>query len=255
MTAEEKKSRLFLALGFFFVTNALIAEFIGAKLFSLEKTLGFDPVNWNFLGASRSFELTAGVLLWPVVFIMTDLVNEYYGQKGVRRLSYLSIIMIGYAFLMVFMAIRTKPAEWWVHSKAGKGLADFDMAYTQVFGQGLNIIIGSLVAFLIGQLVDAFIFSKLKKRTGHNLVWLRATGSTLVSQLIDSFVVLYVAFHLGSNWTVQQVIGVGIMNYTYKVLMAIVLIPLLYGVHAIIDRYLGKELSTQMISDAVATND
>jgi queuosine precursor transporter len=247
----DKANRLFLILGFFFVTNAIIAEFIGVKIFSLEQTFGFLPVNWHFFGADRSFTLTAGVILWPIVFIMTDLINEYYGRKGVQRLSYLTVIMLIYAFAMAFMAMHATPADWWVTSKAGQGVTDYGKAFNSVFGQGLSIIAGSLVAFLIGQVIDAFIFTKLKKRTGHNLVWVRATGSTLVSQLIDSFVVLYVAFYLGGNWTMEQIIGVGIMNYIYKVSMAIVLLPVLYGVHSIIDRYLGKELSTKMIKEAV----
>lgn len=249
----DKKNKLFLVLGFFFVTNALIAEFVGVKIFSLEKSLGFDPVNWNFLGAERSFTLTAGVILWPIVFIMTDLINEYYGKKGVRMLSYLTVIMLVYAFAMAFLAMKSSPADWWVTSKSGQGIADYGKAFDSVFGQGLFIIIGSLVAFLVGQVVDAFIFTKIKQKTGHNQVWLRATGSTLVSQLIDSFVVLYVAFRIGSNWTMAQVFGVGIMNYIYKVTMAVVLLPLLYLVHSLIDKYLGKSLSETMIKESASS--
>jgi uncharacterized integral membrane protein (TIGR00697 family) len=247
----DKKSKLFLILGFFFVTNAIIAEFLGVKIFSLETSLGLNPVNWHFFGADRSFTLSAGVLLWPVVFIMTDLINEYYGKKGVRLLSYLTVIMLIYAFAMAFLAMKSAPADWWVKSKTGQGIVDYGNAFNGVFGQGLSIILGSLVAFLIGQLIDAFIFTRLKLKTGHNMVWLRATGSTLVSQLIDSFVVLYIAFYLGGNWTLEQVIGVGIMNYMYKVLMAFLLLPLLYFVHNSINRYLGKEESEKMIAEAV----
>jgi queuosine precursor transporter len=247
----DKKDKLFIVLGFFFLTNALIAEFIGIKIFSLEESLGFAPVNWHFLGADRSFTLTAGVILWPLVFVLTDVINEYYGKKGVRRLSYLTVVMLIYAFIMAYLAMKSTPADWWVKSKAGQGISDYGNAFNSVFGQGLSIILGSLVAFLIGQIIDAFIFNKLKKRTGQNMVWVRATGSTLVSQLIDSFVVLYVAFYLGGDWTMEQIIGVGIMNYIYKVAMAIFLLPVLYGVHKIIDKYLGKDLSNRMISESV----
>jgi uncharacterized integral membrane protein (TIGR00697 family) len=248
---ENKKSTLFIILGFFFVTNALIAEFIGVKLFSLEATLGMDPVQWHILGFDLSFNLTAGVLLWPVVFIMTDLINEYYGHKGVRKLSYLTAIMISYAFLMVYVAIQTQPADFWVESKAGKGLSNFNLAYAEVFGQGLSIIIGSLTAFLVGQLVDAWVFRRVKLKTGSNQVWVRATASTLVSQLIDSFVVLFIAFYILGDFSFKQVIAIGIINYFYKVFMAFVLIPVLYGVHYLINRYLGKELSETMIGEAV----
>ncbi|HNF72257.1 MAG TPA: VUT family protein, partial [Chitinophagaceae bacterium] len=95
---RDKSTRLFLILSGVFITNALIAEFIGGKIFSLEQTLGFQPVTFSLLGESNlSFNLTAGVLLWPVVFIMTDLINEYYGMKGVRFLSYLTVALISFA--------------------------------------------------------------------------------------------------------------------------------------------------------------
>lgn len=81
---RDKSTRLFLVLAGFFVANALIAEIIGVKIFSLEKTLGFEPLHLQVLGNDLSFNLTAGVLLWPVVFILTDIINEYYGQQGVR---------------------------------------------------------------------------------------------------------------------------------------------------------------------------
>lgn len=251
LSQEKKKHYLFLVLGLFFVTNAIIAEFIGAKIFSLEGTLGFNPAHLHILGKTLNFELTAGVILWPVVFIMTDLINEYYGKKGVQKLSYLTVVMLIYAFIMVFFAIKTTPAQWWAQSKQGIGLENLDTAFGTVFGQGLGIIIGSLIAFLVGQITDAFIFNKLKKRTGHNAIWIRATGSTVISQLLDSFVVLYIAFGIWGNWSASQIIAIGIMNYIYKVTMAFVLLPLLYLVHGFIDRYLGKELSTQMISEAV----
>ncbi|OYW19180.1 MAG: hypothetical protein B7Z54_04435, partial [Sphingobacteriales bacterium 12-47-4] len=99
---KDRPTRLFLVLGAVFVANALIAEVIGVKIFSLEATLGWKPADWNILGNTFSFNLTAGVLLWPVVFIMTDLINEYYGMKGVRFLSYLTVALIAYAFLIFF---------------------------------------------------------------------------------------------------------------------------------------------------------
>ena len=78
---QNKSTRLFIILGGFFIANALIAEVIGVKIFSLEDTLGIRRANISLFGSPFSFHLTAGVLLWPVVFIMTDIINEYYGQK------------------------------------------------------------------------------------------------------------------------------------------------------------------------------
>jgi uncharacterized integral membrane protein (TIGR00697 family) len=248
-----KGNRLFLILGGFFIANALIAEFIGVKIFSFEQSMGFDPVNWDIFGYELSFQLTAGVLLWPVVFIMTDLINEYFGPKGVRFLSNGAVILIAYAFLMVYLAIWLTPAEWWTTSKAEAGVDNLQTAYRAVFGQGLWIIIGSLVAFLVGQIIDVLVFKYIKLATGEKHIWLRATGSTLVSQLIDSFVVLFIAFYIGANWPLSQVLAIGLMNYIYKFTVAVLLTPVLYWAHALIDNYLGEETAKELKEIAMRT--
>ena len=246
-----KGTRLFMILGGFFIANALIAEFMGVKIFSLEQSLGLNPVNWSIFGEQLSLNLTAGVLLWPVVFVLSDLINEYYGPKGVRFLTNGAIVLIIYAFLMIYAAISLTPAEWWVGSNANKGVPDMQLAYKTVFGQGLWIIIGSLVAFLVGQVLDVYIFHYIKKKTGEKYLWLRTTGSTLVSQLIDSFVVLYIAFGIGADWSTSLILSVGILNYIYKFSVAILLTPVLYWIHYGIDRYLGKEIADKLKEDAM----
>lgn len=238
---DKRKNKLFLILGTFFLTNAIVAEFIGAKIFSLEATLGFNPANITLFGETNSFNMTAGVILWPFVFIMTDIINEYFGKDGVRKLSYLTVIMLIYSFVMVRVAMGLNGADFWIGSGSNKGIADMSSAYNSVFGAGLMIIIGSLVAFLVGQMVDAFIFTKIKDKTNNKFIWLRATGSTVVSQFIDSYVVLIIAFYIGGTFSFKQVMAIGTINYMYKLTMSIVLLPLLYFVHGIIDRYLGKE--------------
>lgn len=248
-----KAVRLFVILSGFFVTNALVAEFIGVKIFALEDTLGLAPLEWQLFGQSGSLNLTAGVLLWPVVFVMTDLINEYYGKKAVRVLSYLTAGLISYAFLMVFGAIWLTPASWWVTINEAAGIPDMQAAFSQVFGQGLWIIAGSLVAFLVGQVLDAAIFHRLRKLTGDKKLWLRATGSTLVSQFVDSFVVLYIAFVLGpQQWSMGLFLAVGTVNYCYKFLVAVVLTPVIYLAHNLIDRYLGMEISEKLRRQARA---
>ncbi len=249
---EPKVRRVLVIITAFFITNALLAEFIGVKIFSLEKTLGFAPVNWTLFGkGDLSFNLTAGVLLWPFVFIMTDITNEYFGRKGVRLISLLAVAMIGYAFLMVFLAVHVLPADFWIVQTQNGQQINMEQAFNAIFGQGLNIIIGSLVAFLIGQLVDVWVFHFLRKFTGHKMIWLRATGSTLISQLIDSFVVLFIAFYLsGPHWPFKLVLAISLINYTYKCLMAIILTPLIYVVHNWIDRYLGQKLANKLIETA-----
>jgi uncharacterized integral membrane protein (TIGR00697 family) len=246
-----KATRLFLILGGIFITNALVAEFIGVKIFQLEDTLGIDRASINLFGYDLSFQLTAGVLLWPVVFILTDIINEYYGKKGVRLLSFLTAGLIAYSFLMIYMGVHTSPADWWVGSAQNKGITDYSLAYNAVFGQGLWIICGSLVAFLVGQILDVYVFHKLKQATGEKLIWLRSTGSTLVSQLVDSFVVLFIAFYIGAGWPIEQVLAVCTVNYIYKVVMAIGLTPAIYLMHGIIERFLGHDLAKEMKDNAM----
>jgi len=250
-----KPTILFLILGAFFITNALVAEFIGVKIFSFENTLGFSKFDFNILGFQHlSLELTCGVLLWPVVFIMTDIINEYYGKKGVKLLSFLTAAMITFAFVAVFTAIHVSPANWWISSGETKNVTNMQNAYSAIFGQGLWIIIGSLVAFLLGQIIDVTIFHWLKKKSGEKNLWLRSTGSTLVSQLIDSFVVLFIAFYIGNNWSMQQVLAICTVNYIYKFSVAVLLTPFLYILHHIIDNYLGKETAEKMLKEAAGNN-
>lgn len=249
----KKEQVLFIVLAGFFICNALVAEMIGGKLFSIEDTLGIDPIQLSLFGSKYSFNMTAGVLLWPVVFVMTDIINEYYGIRGVRLLSWMAAGLIAYAFVMIWMAMEVHPAGFWQYKDLGDGKTlDMEAAFDNIFGQGLWIIVGSLIAFLVGQLLDATVFHALKKWTGDKALWLRATGSTLVSQLVDSFVVLFIAFYIGADWTFELVIAICIVNYIYKFLVAVILTPLLYLVHAVIDAYLGKELAQQMMDRAHA---
>ena len=250
--------KLFLILSAFFIANTLVAEFIGVKIFSFERSLGVSPVNWTILGGKWNFDLTAGVLLWPVVFIMTDIINEYYGKRGVQFLSWLGAGLIAYAFFMMYCAIQLVPAAWWPASQTGRGVADMNLAFNGIFGQGLGIIIGSLSAFLLSQILDVFIFHEIKKRTGERWLWLRSTGSTVFSQLIDTFAVTSIAFYFypmlvsgnGEPWHVRQLLTVCAGGYLYKFCVALLMTPVIYLVHGLIERYLGHELATEMRKQA-----
>jgi queuosine precursor transporter len=252
--SESKKTNLFIILCGIFLTNAIVAEIIGVKIFSAELTLGIEPVAWRFFGDYiLDFNLTSGALIWPMVFITTDLINEYYGKKGVRKISFITAFFILYVFIIIAMATSLPPAPFWQevnNTDANGNFFDINYAFNLIFRQGLGIIFGSLVAFLLGQLIDVYVFQKLRKFTGPKLIWVRATGSTLISQFIDSFVVLGIAFYMFGNWSWQQVIAVGIINYIYKFSVALILTPLLYLGHHLIDRYLGKDLSNQMMEEA-----
>jgi len=248
-----RPTRLFIVLSGLFLTNALMAEFIGVKIFALEETLGLPPFDWSLFGQSGSLSFTAGVMLWPVVFIMTDIINEYFGVRGVRFISWLAVGCISYAFLFAYLAIELAPASWWVGVAASRGVPDMQAAFAATFGQGLWTIGGSVIAFLIGQLIDVVIFHRIRAATGERWIWLRATASTAVSQLVDSFVVLYIAFVLGpQQWPVDLFLAVGTVNYVYKMVMAVLLIPLIYLGRRMIETYLGPAEAERLKAEAAA---
>lgn len=245
---KNKKQQLFIILAAIFLTNAILAELIGVKIFSLEETLGLAPVNLNILGYTLNFNLTAGVVIWPVVFITTDIINEYFGKRGVRKVSFIAVGCISYAFLMIYVVTKLDPAQFWIDVNDQDSLGNpfnIDFAFNKIYTQGLGIIIGSITAFLIGQLLDVAVFQKLRKITGEKMIWLRATGSTLISQLVDSFVVLILAFYIlapaDNRWELSQVVSVAAINYIYKFIIAILLTPVIYSGHYFIDHYLGED--------------
>jgi queuosine precursor transporter len=253
-TTDQRANRLFIVLAGFFLTNALIAEFVGVKIFSFEETIGAPPFHWSLFGIEGTLNFTAGVLLWPFVFIMTDVINEYFGVRGVRLISWIAVAFIAYAFVAAYAAISLAPASFWVDANAELGVPDVQRAFAVVFGQGLWTICGSIVAFLIGQLVDVAVFHRILKMTGERFVWLRATASTAISQLIDSFIVLYIAFVLGpQKWSIPQFLAVGTVNYTYKMCAAVALIPLLYVARAGIKSYLGADEARRLRREAAAS--
>src|SRR5215217_1727038 len=130
---KDRPTKLFLGMSAFFVANALIAESIGTKIFSLEKLFGLSPVNFTLFGQTGlSFNLTCGVLLWPLEFVMTDIVNEYYGPKAVRRISFTAVALISYAFLMFYLAMAVPPADFWYGSGVENGIPDMNKAFNGI---------------------------------------------------------------------------------------------------------------------------
>lgn len=253
MTFKTKESRLLLILSSIFVADAVLSEFIGVKIFNVEETLGFQKFNMNLLGVPNlSFNMSAGVITWPIIFIITDIINEYFGLKQIRFLSILAAVIIAYTFLMTGMAIHLQPSDFWIQQNIKGVNVNMDAAFTGIFGQGMWIIVGSITAFITAQILDVVVFHSIKKVTGEKKIWLRATGSTVISQLVDSFVVIFIAFYLNPeyHWSWQMVAAIGLVNYSYKFVMAILMTPILYAVHWIIDRYLGKNLAHQLMKEA-----
>ncbi|MCS6822195.1 MAG: queuosine precursor transporter [Microscillaceae bacterium] len=236
---QDKKTTLFLILGGIFFTNAMIGETLGMKIVSLDILLGLSKET-----TGNRLNFTTGVLIWPIVFVTTDIVNEYFGKRGVRLLTFFSLILMVYTFVLLAIFVRMPPAPFWIDLHAREAAIkpfNINYAFAHIFQQAPGIIIGSLTAFVVGQLLDSHIFHAIRRVTGAKYIWLRATGSTIISQMIDSVLVLLIAFYfLGSPaWTLEQVFSTAAITYAYKLLVAIALTPVLYLTHYWIDSYLG----------------
>jgi queuosine precursor transporter len=213
---HRKKDIIYVVLAGIFITNALVAELIGGKLIYIGNNV-----------------MSLGILPWPIVFITTDLINEYFGEKGVKKLSLITAALIAYTFILLLIGLNIPAVK-------GDGLITDDQ-FSAVFGQSMWIIVGSITAFLVSQLIDVTLFHFLKNRTGKKMLWLRSTGSTVISQLFDSFIVLGIAFWLPGKINSETFVASAFTGYSVKLLIAIGLTPLIYLGHYLIDNYLGTE--------------
>ncbi len=183
--------------------------------------MGAEPFNWSLFGISGTLNFTAGVLRVAVRVHHDGRHQRVFGVRGVRLISWIAVGFIAYAFLAAYAAISLAPAAFWVDVNEGMGVPDIQKAYAMMFGQGMWTICGSIIAFLVGQLIDVVIFHRILRVTGERFVWLRATASTAVSQLLDSFIVLYIAFVIGpQHWSIPQFLAMGTVNYVYKMCAA-----------------------------------
>ena len=216
MDLKSRKDVVFLVLAGFFITNAIVAELIGGKLV-------------QFFGL---FTQSIGIILWPVIFLLTDLINEYYGKDGVKKLTYITVGLISFTFILLSIALNIPATSFSPVS---------DDNFKTVFGQSQWIIVGSIVAFLFSQLIDVYVFWAFKKVTCNKHIWLRATGSTMVSQLVDTFVVQFIAFVLPGKWPFDEFLTNASWGYAFKLLVALALIPMIYVGHFLIGKYLHKK--------------
>lgn len=212
---QSRKDTVYVILAGIFITNAVVAELIGGKLIYVGPYL-----------------MSVGILPWPIVFVTTDLINEYFGEKGVKKLSLITACLIAYCFVLLFIALQIPAVK-------GEGLVT-DSQFYAVFGQSMWIIVGSITAFMISQLIDVTIFHFFKRKTGNKMIWLRSTGSTIISQLFDSFIVLGIAFWMTGKITTDQYITSAFTGYFIKLVIAILLTPLIYLGHSIIEKYIHK---------------
>lgn len=216
-----KGQRLFMILTAMFLTFLIMAEVTSSKFFSV-----------------MGFTMTMGTVPFPITFIITDLLNEYYGRRGVRFVTLLGMGMLVFVFILILIGVIIPAAS---NSPVS------DEAFRMVFANSGMVIIGSMIAYLIGQLIDIQVFYQLRKMTNNKHIWLRATGSTVISQLLDSVIVLYIAF--GSQMSFSDLTQIGLTNYIYKFIIALSITPVIYYAHFKINQYLGDE-ATYLIDQA-----
>lgn len=203
-----------------FVTCLIIADITGSKFF----TFNLFDLKLSFLGwdTYHFVSHSCGMIAFPVTFLLTDLINEYYGRKGARRITVIGLVMAGLAFALIYAARKMPVASF---SPIPQDTFD------AVFGMSNRLYIASLTAYLVGQYCDIQIFHFLKKLTRGRMVWLRATGSTVVSQVIDSFLVTVILFYnLQPNPpTWPKMLEIAFTGYILKFFIAIGLTPVIYA--------------------------
>lgn len=205
------------------LASLLISDIVGIKLFHIQlpfSVFGYDHVDH-----------TCGMLTFPVTFILTDLVNEYFGKRAARRLTYIGVAM----GVFVFVVLNIAQAMPYLEAPYNVSKDSFDA----IFGSSKVMYVASLSAYFVGQLSDIFTFGLIKRFTGQKYVWLRATGSTILSQFLDSFVVSYLAFSLGRKLfpspggptpaNFHQIVDIALTGYTLKFVLAIGVTPIIYA--------------------------
>ncbi len=225
MFFNSRKEKLFILLGGFFITNAILGEVIGGKLLSI-----------------GPFTMSMGILPWPIVFLMTDIINEFFGKEGVKKLTWLTTGLIAYLFVMLFIGQRLNASPISPISNE---------QFSAVFGQTSWLIIASLIAFLASQFIDVTIFWLLREKTGRKMIWLRSTGSTVISQLVDTFIVAGIGFYLPGKLNFNDFINTASTGYAFKLIIAVSLTPFIYLGHHIINKYLGNQ-SDDLIQESAA---
>ncbi len=211
----DARQKLFAVLVALFVTALLVGDLIGGKLYDIGVSIGGLPLG-----------ISVGMIPFPIVFLLTDLINEFYGKKAARFVTLVGFAMAWFTILVLQLAVMVP----WPASP-------FHASFDTIFASSQKILFASTVAYLTAQLIDIAVFHFVKRKLGDRLLWLRATGSTVVSQLIDTVVINFLVW--SSTKSTREVVGLIVTSYITKVAVAIAATPLIYAGHALVERGLG----------------
>ena len=227
----DARLNLFITLVAVFMTCLIVGDMVGGKLTSFELF-------------GREWIFSVGQLAFPVTFILTDILNEFYGRKVVRRITFLAFFMVGLTFCIIYASAAMPWAPIALKSDwTGVTPAQF----SSVFTQATQIQLASMAAFLIGNLTDIWIFFLLKKWTGNRMLWLRSTGSTAVSQLIDTIVISGIIWLRKVSF--ETYVTIVLTSYVIKLAAAIFVTPIIYGLHELIEKKYGIEPADVEVAD------
>ena len=222
---------IYVVLTSIFITCLLIADVIGVKLFEI-------PLPFEILG-HKTIEHTCGMLTFPITFMLGDTINEYYGAKATKQTVYIGLGMS----ILTFFVMNIAQAMPYL-DKPFNVTPD---AFNMIFGSAKLMYVASVTAYLLGQLTDIWLFGVIKKITKGQLLWLRATGSTVISQMLDSFVVSYIAFSLGKSLTGQtpatpeEIFNIAVTGYGLKFAISVALTPALYFLRDVMEKRFGLQ--------------
>jgi len=210
-----------------FVMAAFVTILICSNLIGAAKLVQFFDV--TLFGFNVGI-FGAGILFFPLSYVIGDVMTEVYGYTRARRIVWVGFAAVGFMAFMSVVVVAMPPAPGW----------DNQSAYETVFGVNPRIVLASMLAFWAGEISNAFVMAQMKLLTKGKMLWTRTIGSTIVGQGVDSLIFYPVAF-LGI-WTTEQVILVMITNYLLKVLWEAVLTPVTYQVVATLKRLEGVDV-------------
>ena len=207
MALENKnfKEQFYLILTGIFIASLVASNLIFQKFFT-----------WNFLGIN--FELSVGIIAYPVTFLVTDLISELYGQKRANQVVVSGFFASVFTTLLVLISVNATAVQW----------SPIDsVTFSKVFGLTGPAFFASMVAYLTAQLIDVRIFHFWKRLTKGKHLWLRNNASTMFSQLVDTSVILIILCSAGViGW--ERFYGLWMMGWIFKVLVALIDTPIIY---------------------------
>ena len=202
----EFKNRLYLILSGIFIASLVTCNLIANK---------FVTVDFVF----KVFVVSAGILPYPLTFLVTDLISELYGQKKANLVVFSGFIASLFVFLFLWLGGQ--------FNSIPTSIVD-DVTYNAVFQNAWRLIAGSMIAYLFAQFIDVRVFHFWKKLTNGKHLWLRNNGSTIASQFVDTTLVICILFV--GVWETDQIFSAIIDGWLFKMMMALIDTPIIYGI-------------------------